>query len=114
MLTVADLPVLDAAPREIQNGGFGSMGVLVDSMLVAIARTSVLTPRHADIGVATLEDWRGNGFATVAAALVAQQVQATGCTPVWSTGEDNVASQRVAQKLGFDEVGRRTYVVVEG
>jgi len=32
--------------------------------------------------------------------------------PVWSTGEDNVASLRVARKLGFEEVGRRTYVIL--
>ncbi|MGZ3680716.1 MAG: hypothetical protein ACXWQR_19645, partial [Ktedonobacterales bacterium] len=64
-LTVADLPLLDAAPRKIQGGGFGSTralldegvaaGAIVDGALVAIAHTSALTPRHADIGVATLE-----------------------------------------------------------
>ncbi len=123
LLTVADLPLLDAAPREIQGAGFGGTlalldegivaGAIVDGALVAIAHTSALTPRHADIGGATLEGWRGRGFATVAAALVARQVQATGRTPVWSTGEDNVASQRVAEKLGFAEVARRMYVIVE-
>ncbi|MGZ6391418.1 MAG: GNAT family N-acetyltransferase, partial [Ktedonobacterales bacterium] len=116
LLSVADLPLLDAAPHEIQGGGFGSTRALledgvvacaiVDGALVAIAHTSALTPRHADIGVATLEGWRERGFATAAASLVAQQVQATGRTPVWSTGEDNFASQRVAQKLGFVEVAR--------
>ena len=74
---------------------------------------AALTLLHADIGVATLEGWCGRNFASAAAALVAQQVQATGRTPVWSTGEDNLASQRVAQKLGFAEVGRRTYAIVE-
>lgn len=123
LLTVADLPLLDAAPREIRGGGFGgtrtlleegiTAGAIVDGALVAIAHTSALTPRHADIGVATLEGWRGRGFASAAASLVAQQAQVTGRTPVWSTGEDNVASQRIAQKLGFVEVARRTYVIVE-
>jgi GNAT superfamily N-acetyltransferase len=123
LLIEADLPLLDAAPREIQGGGFGSTralldegvvaGAIVDGALVAIAHTSALTPRHADIGVATLEGWRGRGFATVAASLVAQQVQATGRIPVWSTGEHNFASQRVAEKLGFAEVGRRVYLIVE-
>lgn len=123
LLTVADLPVLDAAPREIQGGGFGSIralleegvvaGAIVDGALVAIAHTSALTPHHADIGVATLEGWRGRGFATAAASLVAQQVQATERVSVWSTGEDNFASQHVAQKLGFAEVGRRVYVIFE-
>lgn len=123
LLSVADLPLLDAAPREIQGGGFGgtralliegiAAGAIVDGALVAIAHTSALTPRHADVGVATLEGWRGRGFATAAAALVAERVQTTGRTPVWSTGEDNFASQRVAKKLGFAEVARRMYVIVE-
>ncbi len=124
LLTVADLQLLDAAPREIQGAGFGGTralleegivaGAVVDGALVAIAHTSALTPHHTDIGVATLEGWRGRGFARAAAALVAQQVQATRRTPVWSTGEDNVASRRVAERLGFVEVARRTYVIVEG
>lgn len=123
LLAVADLPLLDAAPREIQGAGFGGTrglleegmvaGAIVDGALVAIAHTSALTPRHVDIGVATLEGWRGRGFATAAASLVAQQVQATGRTSVCSTGEDNVASRRVAERLGFVEVGRRMYVIVE-
>lgn len=123
LLTVADMPLLDAAPREIQGAGFGETralleegvvaGAIVDGALVTIAHTSALTTRHADIGVATLEGWRGRGFASAAAALVAGHVQATGRTPVWSTGEDNVASRRVAEKLGFVEVGQRVYVIVE-
>ena len=78
---------------------------------LAIAFTSARTARHADIGVATLEPWRGRGFATAAASLVAGAIQADGQTPVWSTGEGNLASLRVAAKIGFVEVGRRTYVI---
>jgi RimJ/RimL family protein N-acetyltransferase len=32
--------------------------------------------------------------------------------PVWSTGENNYASLRIAQKLGFTKVTERTYVIV--
>ena len=55
--------------------------------------------------------WREKGFATAAASRVAQEIQAKGKVPAWSCGEDNIASLRVAQKLGFTEVGRRTYVI---
>ena len=71
-----------------------------------------MTERHADIGVFTSEEWRGRGLVTAAASMVAKQLQATGLTPTWSTGEDNFASLRVAGKLGFAEVGRRTYVIL--
>ena len=49
--------------------------------------------------------------ATAAAALVAERVQAHGRIPVWSCGGTNVASLRVAAKLGFREVSRRVYLL---
>jgi GNAT superfamily N-acetyltransferase len=123
MLTLDELGMLDAMPRAVRPGGFGSTQALlaegivaaaiVEGQVVATAHTSARTPRHADIGVATQPEWRGHGFATAAAALVARAVQQAGQTPVWSTGEDNVASQRVAQKVGFAEIGRRAYVIVD-
>ena len=85
-------------------------GAVVDGRIVSTAQTAAITEHYADIGVATDEQWRGRGFATAAASIVARRIQQTGRTPVWSCGEDNLASLRVAQKLGFKEVSRLTYV----
>ena len=85
-------------------------GAVVDGRIVSTAQTAAITESYADIGVATDEQWRGRGFATAAASIVARRIQETGRTPVWSCGEDNLASLRVAQKLGFEEVSRLTYV----
>ncbi len=122
-LTPADLALLDAAPPELHSRGFGShmallregiaAAALAEGQIVAIARTSARTGRRGDIGVNTLEGWRGHGFASAAAALVAQGLQAAGQVPVWSTGGHNHASLRVAEKLGFAEIGRRRYVILE-
>ena len=121
LLTVEDTERLAKAPAEVQGNGYKThaamltegiaAGAVVDSDIVAIAHTYAETDLHADIGVSTLEQWREKGFATAAASLVAQEIQAKGKVPAWSCGEDNVASLRVAQKLGFTEVGRRTYVI---
>jgi len=81
--------------------------------IVVIAHTSARTEHYADIGVFTLKEWRGRGFATAAASIVAKRVQEVGQIPLWSTGEDNIASLRIAQKLGFTEVSRSTYVIPE-
>jgi GNAT superfamily N-acetyltransferase len=120
-LTVADLPLIAAAPTEVQGTNWGSARVMVeegfaaaavvDGRLVAIAQVGALTARHADIGVATLDLYRRQGLSSAAASLVANWAQANGRIPVWSTGEDNIASLRVAQKLGFVEVARRLYVI---
>ena len=121
LLTLADVKCLAEAPAEIQGNGYKThaamvtdgiaAGAVVDGDIVAIAHTYAETDLHADIGVSTLEAWREKGFATAAASLVAQEIQARGKVPAWSCGEDNTASLRVAQKLGFTEVGRRTYVI---
>jgi RimJ/RimL family protein N-acetyltransferase len=85
---------------------------VVDGDVVTIAYTSAITERHADIGVMTLEPWCGRAFATSAASLVADEVQRLGLVPVWTTMEDDFASIRIAEKLGFAEVSRRAVISV--
>ena len=119
-LTRDDLGLLEAAgvvgasfrgalPALLEAGA--AAGAVVDGRVVGTARTAAITARYADIGVSTDETWRGRGFATAAAAIVASRVQEAGRTPVWSCGEDNLASLRVARKLGFEEVSRLTFVI---
>ena len=119
-LTRDDLGLLEAAG--VDGAGFrGALSVLledgavagavVDGRIVGTAQTAALTGRYGDIGVGTDDRWRGRGFATAAASIVARRMQETGRTPVWSCGEDNMASLRVAEKLGFEEVSRLTYVI---
>ena len=117
--TRSDVDLLQAAGVDSANfrGGLPALieqgaiaGAVVDGRIVSTAQTAAITESYADIGVATDEQWRGRGFATAAASIVARRIQETGRTPVWSCGEDNLASLRVAQKLGFEEISRLTYV----
>jgi GNAT superfamily N-acetyltransferase len=122
-LTVADVGLLEAAHPDVRGGGFGNARALLEEGIVAaavvggkvvsVAYTYARTERHVDIGVCTLEPWRNRGFATAAASSVARRTQEAGQTPTWSTGEDNAASVRVAEKLGFREVSRRVYLIPE-
>ena len=95
--------------EDLLKNGFAA-GALVDNRLVALAHTNAVTAHFADIGVVTDAAWRGKGFASASACIVARRIQELGRTPVWSAGEDNVASLRVAAKLGFVEVSRRVYL----
>jgi len=123
LLGPQDAGLLSEAPPELQGAGWGNIetmladGVaaagIVDGRVVAIAHTSGHTRRYADIGVYTHEGHRNRGLSTAAASLVARRVQQLGLTPVWSTGCDNLASLRVAQKLGSTEVSRGTYVILD-
>ena len=121
-LTAADIPMMEAATEALGMGdwrygsaamliadGFAA-GAIVDGTLVAVAITAAHGERYADIGIVTREDWRNRGLATAAAAFICTDIQAAGLIPVWGTGWDNLASQQVAAKLGFQEVSRRVYV----
>ena len=85
-------------------------GAVIDGRLVALAHTNAITAGFGVIGVITEPAWRGNGFATASASIVAQGIKDLGRTPVWSADEYNAASLRVAGKLGFVEVSRRAYL----
>jgi RimJ/RimL family protein N-acetyltransferase len=124
-LTAADLPPMEAATEALNMGDwrFGSAaaliadgfvaGAVIDGELVAVGFTAARGEQYADVGIVTREDWRGHGLSTAAAALVCEDIQDAGQTPVWGTSIDNLASQRVAAKLGFEEVSRRVYVCLD-
>ena len=122
LLNLHDLPLLLAATSlslldEAQHTALLQLnlmaGAVVDGALVALADVDSPTGRYAEMGVATAETQRRQGYATAVASLVIQQVLAQNRIPAWSTGEDNHASQRVAQKLGFVESRRSLYVIRE-
>ena len=120
LLTPDDLPLLQAAPDMIRGhyparmlSEMSAAGAIMNGRIAAIAQNYALSDKYGDIGVATLPDFRGQELATAAAALVAQELQRNGRIPVWSCGEDNHASLRVAQKLGFEYDSQRTYIILE-
>jgi RimJ/RimL family protein N-acetyltransferase len=123
LLTPDDMPIWQRAPGELHASGFQTpqellargcaAGSFAGGELVALAQTYALSDRYADIGVHTAEAYRGRGLASYAAQLVMSQVLAQGRIPLWSTGEDNYASLRVAEKLGLQETLRRVYVIFE-
>lgn len=80
-------------------------------VVVGFGSSAARSARYADVGVGVAEPLRGRGLATAAATMVIGRIVADGLEPVWSTGETNLASRRVAEKLGFVEVSRRTYVI---
>ena len=106
------LPGVRDLERLLQDGAVA--GAVIDGELVAVASTWAVSERYRRPGGRNCGPWRGQGMATACAGLVAAGIQRSGRVPVWSTGEDNVASLRVARKLGFGEVGRRTYVIRRG
>ncbi len=54
-----------------------------------------------EIGINTLSDYRGKGYATVLCQSCANEIIKNGKVPQWSTAIDNVVSQKLAERVGF-------------
>lgn len=123
LLSINDTDLILNAPKELQGAGFANIqemltegvvaGAVANDQLVAIAHTSAISDKFADVGVYTAQDHRGKGYSTAAATLVIEKLQARDLIPVWSTGEDNFASQKVAQKIGFTQISTKTYIILK-
>ena len=120
LLTSSDEALLAKAPEVIRGNSYqtpqkilstGAVAAIVNDSIVSLAQTYAQTDLHGGISIYTLEEWRGKGYATSAASLVAETLQAMGKVPVWYCGEENGASLRTAEKLGFVEVSRRIDIV---
>jgi GNAT superfamily N-acetyltransferase len=67
----------------------------------ATAFAAFLIDGQLEIGIETLPAWRAQGHALWAASALIEACQQRGLVPVWSCRRENVASWRLAQKLGF-------------
>ena len=88
-------------------------GAFLDGRIASVACTFFVGERYEEIGVVTEPDFRGLGLSPACAAALCAEIRDRGRTPSWTTSPDNVASLRVAEKLGF-EVARRSSLYVVG
>lgn len=63
-----------------------------------------LSEQAQEIGVNTIPNESGNGYAQRACTLCIRQIIKSGKCPQWSTDIHNIASQRLAKKLGFQQL----------
>ena len=73
--------------------------------IVSIAITSGLGPASAEVGVTTVPEFRGRGFAAAATAGWASLPANRGRILFYGTGRSNASSQRVTQRLGLRPIG---------
>lgn len=75
--------------------------VMVDGRAVSLCFCSRTPGLATEAGLETAAGYRGKGYAGAAVATWAAAVRQRGCRPLYSTSWDNLASQRVATKLGL-------------
>ena len=81
------------------------LAVVEDGRAVAVCASVRISPAVHCAGVETHPDYRQQGHALRAVAGWAAAVRALGATAFYSTSWDNIASQRIAARLGFEMIG---------
>ena len=71
----------------------------------AWAFSAAVSDREIDIGVETLEGFRGKGLAAAVACKMVDFALSIGKKPVWACHSENIASRKTAEKIGFEKVG---------
>ncbi|MBP9087581.1 MAG: GNAT family N-acetyltransferase, partial [Kofleriaceae bacterium] len=72
------------------------------------------SPTWFDVSVDTVREYRQLGLASIAAAALLDDEIAQGRQPVWGAIDDNIASHRLAARLGFTAHSRAAMVVPQG
>jgi hypothetical protein len=101
------LPDLAQVPAPLADELLGHrvFAAFVDGLPVSFAYTPWRSTRWFDVSVDTLPGARQLGLATIVAAALIRDERAHGREPVWGANESNVASLRLAARLGFVAMG---------
>lgn len=86
--------------KALAQSGYG-WGAWVDGVLASVACTFFLGNAYEDIAIATEPNYRTMGLSTACTYELCKDVIARGRKPTWATSTDNLASWRVAEKIGF-------------
>lgn len=81
-------------------------GFYLDNTLVSCTDAPdmpYMNDKIAEIGVNTLPDFYGKGFATECCKKCISNILENDLCPLWSTSSDNLASQALAEKIGFEK-----------
>ena len=81
-------------------------GFYLDNTLVSCTDAPdmpYMNDKIAEIGVNTLPDFYGKGFATECCKKCISNILENDLCPIWSTSSNNLASQALAEKVGFEK-----------
>jgi len=79
-------------------------------VVLAEAATGAPTHGRIEIGVEVAELHRQRGFATITCAKLIETCEAQGYSTWWDCAKQNIASARLARKLGYRDARAYRYV----
>ena len=80
-----------------------------DGIPVSTAFTAFVEGRELEIGIETQQEYQGLGFAPIVCSALIDYCLQHGLTPVWACRKGNVASAKLATKLGFEVTKTTSY-----
>jgi GNAT superfamily N-acetyltransferase len=97
----------NSADDFLENGiGFS---VFYKDRLASTAYSSFIHDDKLELGIETMEEFRGKGFAKHACAALIDYSLKNKYEPVWACRLENIGSYKLALKLGFEDVARIPY-----
>ncbi|MEN2766110.1 GNAT family N-acetyltransferase [Ornithinibacillus xuwenensis] len=76
--------------------------VVHNETVVSECTSIFVSNQYAEIDIVTQEEYAGNGFAYLLGNTFIKKCFEEGLTPAWDCDKQNVGSQKLASKLGFD------------
>lgn len=83
-------------------------GVIVNGELVCATdapNMPYMTDKVQEIGINTLTEYHGKGYATMSAIACAKSLVSENICPLWSCAANNKASEKLAYNVGFTKLG---------
>ena len=84
--------------------------VMKGDNIASWAFSAAVTSEEIDIGIETAEEYKNKGLGKIAANAMIKYVIEQGKAPVWACHHTNIASNKMAQSLGFVKI-HRCYVI---
>jgi len=81
-----------------------AFSMIHDGLPVSTAFVAFTDSNYREIGIETAGDYRGRGYAFIAAGALIEFCLEQGWVPVWSCRKENAGSYRLACSLGFEPV----------
>jgi predicted GNAT family acetyltransferase len=82
-------------------------GIIPDNRLVSATDAPdmpYMRESVQEIGITTLKEYRGKGYARAACISLINELLPRNICPLWSTGENNTASDALAKSIGFEKL----------
>ena len=87
--------------KDFETNGSGYT-LLHNGEIAATAFSAFVHENRLEIGIETVEKYRGNGYAELVCCKLIDECLESGFLPVWSCRSENTASVQLAGKLGFE------------